>query len=59
MIDDLAGCVVLSAFEDAVLDVMRHAVLIGEFVASACTNHQTDINDGRSGLAVDNLHTVG
>ena len=59
MIDDLAGGVVLCAFEDAVLDVVRHAVFIGEFVTSSRADHDTDINDGRIGLAVDNLHAVG
>ena len=59
MIDDLAGGVMLGAFEDAMLDVVRHAVLVGEFVASACADHDADVNDGRSGLAVDNLHAVG
>ena len=29
VIDDLAGSVVLRTFEDAMLDVMRHAVFVG------------------------------
>ena len=29
VIDDLAGGIVLCAFEDAMLDVMRHAILVG------------------------------
>ena len=59
MIDNLTGGVVLGAFEDAMLDVVRHAVLIGEFVASTCADHYADVNDWRSGLTVHNLHAVG
>ena len=57
MIDDLTGGVVLGAFEDTVLDVVRHTILVGQFMASACADHYADVNDGRSGLAVDNLQS--
>ena len=59
MIDDLTGSVMFSPLEDALLYVVCHDVLNVQFVASTRANHDAYINDGRSGLAVDNLHTVG
>ena len=59
VIDDLAGGIMLSSLEDAMLDVVRHAVLIGQFMARARADHDTHIYDWRSGLAVHNLHPIG
>jgi uncharacterized membrane protein len=59
MIDDLASGIVLCTLEDTMLDIVRHTILIGQFVASACTYHYTNIYNWRSGLSVDNLQSIG
>ena len=56
--DDLPRGMVGSSFEDAMLDIVRHAVLFGRFVPCTGSDHHTDICHRRRSPPMHNFDAI-